>query len=114
MVTGRLIAVFISSIAVFAGAGPKARQPRAEAKVYTGCLDQREAGYVLTDDVEMKPFATLHGADGAATSDDNLLARFLGHRVRVEGRAEESREGGTVIRVRRITSLAETCETGQR
>jgi hypothetical protein len=77
---------------------------RPAGSVMTGCIDQRGEQYVLTGDKELNAVAILHG-DGF--SDDNF-ARYMGHKVSVEGTS--SREGETVtVRVRKITDIADSC-----
>jgi len=84
----------------------KAGKPaeKAATSTMTGCVDQRGDNYVLTGDKELNAFAVLHGE---GFSDDNF-ARYMGHKVSVEG--STSRDGENVtVKVKKITDLADTC-----
>jgi hypothetical protein len=80
----------------------KAKRQAAQAAV--GCLDQRGETYVLTGDRELRRMVTLQG-DGF--SDDNF-ARYLGHKVKIQGRLSEP--GSSVFKVREINTISETCK----
>jgi hypothetical protein len=79
-------------------------KPRPVTQAAVGCLDQRGETYVLTGDRELRRIVTLHG-DGF--SDDNF-ARYLGHKVKVQGRLAEP--GSSVFNVRDIVTISETCK----
>ena len=49
----------------------------------TGCVDERDGQYVLTNDTNLQPIARLQPAAGSA--DDNF-ARHMGHKVTVRGK----------------------------
>jgi hypothetical protein len=82
---------------------PSKTKPQT-AQAAVGCLDQRGETYVLTGDRELRRIVTLQG-DGF--SDDNF-ARYLGHKVKVQGRLSEP--GSSVFKVREITTISETCK----
>jgi hypothetical protein len=91
---------------------PCAEAPKSKAAgktaSLTGCIDERNAGkYVLVDPVRLNPVAELE-ADGFANEG---FAKHLGHKVVVKGREMEN-EGRTVLRVRSIEVMSETCEPG--
>jgi len=71
----------------------------------SGCIDQRDGIYVLTGDKELNAVAVLHGE---GFSDDNF-ARYVGHKVTVEGTVAKEGDSSTV-KVRKITDVADTCE----
>jgi len=70
----------------------------------TGCIDQRGENYVLTGDDELKKKAVLRGR---TFSDDNF-ARYLGHKVKVQGSAVTEGEDA-VINVDRIDDISGSC-----
>jgi hypothetical protein len=77
---------------------------KAAVSTMTGCIDQRGEQYVLTGDKELNAVAVLHGE---GFSDDNF-ARYMGHKVTLEGTS--SREGEALtVRVRKITDISDTC-----
>jgi hypothetical protein len=86
----------------------KARPKTAVTRSAIGCLDQRGETYVLAGDRELRRLVTLQG-DGF--SDDNF-ARYLGHKVKVQGRLSEP--GSSVFRVRDIATISETCKPDER
>ena len=88
-----------------AQAGSQGKRNEA-AQTFTGCLDQRDAHYYLTEETELKPVARLR-AEGA--TEDDWFAKHVGHRVRISGKASE-RDGARFIHVRRIQTIAETCQ----
>jgi hypothetical protein len=79
---------------------PNSRQATPKETAVTGCLDQRQEGYILSDSADMAKVITLKGK---AFSDDNF-ARFIGQKVTVHGTVE----GGT-MQVRKISKVADTC-----
>lgn len=85
-------------------ADPPKKAAKATTATLSGCVDQRDGIYVLTGDKELKAIADLHGA---GFSDDNF-ARYVGHRVKVEGTVAKEGEK-TTVKVRNITSIADVC-----
>ena len=89
-------------------AGKKTRKsapaPRQGATSITGCVDQRNDGYVLTGDGDMKPIMKLRWEG----DQDTMFARHVGHRVTVEG-AISSGETGQVLNVKKVTEVSDSC-----
>ena len=74
----------------------------------TGCVDEQDGRYVLTDDQSLAPVAELE-AEGFSREG---FAKHLGQKVTVQGR--KSVEGGRVVfQVRSITMLSETCSASK-
>jgi hypothetical protein len=101
--TGFAVLLLTASLASAQQRSAKPKPKRPAAQVAVGCLDQRGEAYVLTGDRELRRIVTLQG-DGF--SDDNF-ARYLGHKVKVQGRLSEP--GSSVLRVRDIATISETC-----
>jgi hypothetical protein len=88
-----------------AGCVLQAQAPqKTRASTLVGCLDQDADKFVLREEREMKKIATLEPVGFDITQ----FARFMGHRVKVEGRM---RPNEAVFEVRRIESVADTCES---
>ena len=102
----RIILLFSIAAALLGSPSPKAKKPAKPAAKFsmTGCVDQRDEKYVLTEDADLKRTATLKGG---ALSEDNL-ARFVGHKVRVEGSSEDV-AGGQTIAVDKVVDIADHC-----
>jgi hypothetical protein len=90
----------------FAAAQKRGEKKRATpAQSLTGCVDQKEANFILRDPQSVRQMAELHG-DGF--SDDNF-AKHLGHRVTVTGTLN-SEANPPVMKVREIKMISEICE----
>jgi len=113
----RTVAVFVvSTVALLpcsspcADSTPKSREsekakPAGQAQSSTGCIDERDAGkYMLVDPGKLEPIAQLE-ADGFPNEG---FAKYLGHKVVVKG-IESSQGGRSVIKVRSIVTVSETC-----
>ncbi|HLY20231.1 MAG TPA: hypothetical protein VKR61_23550 [Bryobacteraceae bacterium] len=74
----------------------------------TGCVDEREGQYVLTDDKNLQPTARLQPAAG--TPEDNF-ARHMGHKVTVRGKILKE-DPLPVITVEHLDTVSETCASG--
>ena len=83
---------------------PKTPPKSSAQATLTGCLDEQDGRYVLTDDREMKPIATLE-ADGFPTEG---FAKHMGHKVTVRG-TTSSDTPVPVFKVRSIETIAESC-----
>jgi hypothetical protein len=83
---------------------PADSKKKASGTSLTGCVDQQEGHYVLTDDRNLSPVADLE-ADGFPTEG---FAKHVGHKVTIRG---ISSSGGTrpVFKVRTIETVSETC-----
>ncbi len=88
------------------------KQEKAPAKPsdasLTGCVDEQNGHYILTDDKEMTPIANLE-ADGFAQEG---FAKHLGHKVTVRGTSSPGDPRPT-FKVRSITTVSETCAPQQ-
>ena len=91
----------------FAQNAPKKQKKKAvapQADSLTGCLDQKEGIYVLSEVKQLRPLAKLE----AVGFEQEGFAKFVGHQVTVTGKL--AGEGGTaVMKVRTIKSIAEFC-----
>jgi hypothetical protein len=88
--------------------GQQEKAPKKESKPsgasLTGCVDEQNGSYILTDDRELKTIATLV-ADGFPQEG---FAKHLGHKVTVRGTATPGDPTPT-FKVRSITMVSETC-----
>jgi len=77
---------------------------QAGASSLTGCVDQQDGHYVLTDDRTLKPIADL-APEGFPVEG---FAKHLGHKVTVRG---TSSAGGTrpLFKVRSIETVSDVC-----
>ncbi len=84
------------------------KQPKAPAKPagasMTGCVDEQDSRYVLTDDRTLNPIANLE-ADGFPTEG---FAKHMGHKVTVRGTSNPG-DPLPVFKVRSIETISETC-----
>jgi hypothetical protein len=80
------------------------KKQAASGSSLTGCVDEKDGHYVLTDDRNLSPVADLE-ADGFPTEG---FAKHVGHKVTVRGK---SRSGSIrpVFKVRSIETVSETC-----
>lgn len=83
---------------------PKRAPKGGDRVTMTGCIDQRGERYILTEDERLNKRAVLRGR---AFSDDNF-ARYVGHRVTVQGSSSPEGEE-RIISVDRLDDVAETC-----
>jgi hypothetical protein len=87
---------------------PKAQPKQAAVTSLTGCVDEQDSRYVLTDDRTLTPIANLQ-ADGFPTEG---FAKHMGHKVTVRGTSSP----GTpipVFKVRSIETISDTCAPQQ-
>lgn len=70
----------------------------------TGCVDEHDGRYILTDDRELKPIANLE-ADGFPQEG---FAKHLGHKVTVRGSSTPGDPRPT-FKVRSISLVSESC-----
>lgn len=88
--------------------GQQEKAPKKDAKQaetsLTGCVDEQDERYILTDDREIKPIANLE-ADGFPQEG---FAKHLGHKVTVRGVSSPGDPRPT-FKVRSITLVSETC-----
>lgn len=107
-----LLAALLLSVTPLSGGQQQKEQPKSQAKQgasMTGCIDQQDGIYVLTDVRNLAPIATLE-ADGFPTES---FAKHVGHHVTVRG---ASRTGSTlpVFKVRSIDTIRDTCGPQQK
>src|SRR5580698_3982909 len=86
-------------------ADPKQKaEPAGQMASLTGCVDEQEGKWVLVNDQTMAIIAKL-AADGFPTEG---FAKYMGHKVAVEGTAIGDGPGST-FKVRSIKTIRETC-----
>jgi hypothetical protein len=89
-------------------AAPQQNAPKKDAKPaassLTGCMDEENGSYILTDDKELKPIANLT-ADGFPQEG---FAKYLGHKVTVRGTSSPGDPRPT-FKVHSVTTLSESC-----
>ena len=78
--------------------------PKGQAATLTGCVDEQEGKWVLVNDQTMAIIAKL-AADGFPTEG---FAKYMGHKVTVQGTASAGGPGST-FKVRSIKTIRETC-----
>lgn len=112
MLVQTVLIVLLTALPVAAQADRNTREPRERdqsrerkeaqksATPMTGCVDQRGETYRLMPEGRTTGGTILRGR---AFSDDNF-ARYVGHKVSVEGSLE-----GDTLHVTKITKVAETC-----
>jgi hypothetical protein len=88
-------------------APPKKAPPSGTS--LTGCVDEQDGHYILTDDRELTPIANLE-ADGFPQEG---FAKHMGHKVTVRGTSSPGDPRPT-FKVRSITTVSETCAPQQR
>ena len=93
-------------------AAEKEQQPQKETKSQgasmTGCVDEQNGKYVLTNDTDLALIAILE-ADGFPTE---AFAKHMGHKVTVRGTVIP---GGTqpTFKVRSVAAVSDTCAPSQ-
>jgi hypothetical protein len=102
--------------AISSSAAPEPRQEKQDSKKdsksaassMTGCVDEQNGRYVLTNDTDLALVAILE-ADGFPTE---AFAKHMGHKVTVRG---TSIPGGTqpTFKVRMIVAVSDTCAPAQ-
>ena len=96
--------VLAMSLSAVAFQGSKTRKSAAKDSL-TGCVDQRDGQYVLTNDTNLQPIARLQPAAGSA--DDNF-ARHMGEKVTVKGRVEKG-DPLDLITVQSVETVSQSC-----
>jgi hypothetical protein len=88
-----------------AAASPQGKaQPAAKASL-TGCVDERDGQFVLTDDTDLHPTASLKPAAG---SPEDNFARHMGHKVTVRGVLSKG-DPLPIITVESVATVSRTC-----
>ena len=116
MTNRRIVSVMLSAIFVIgssaAALAEQEPQPQKESKSQsasmTGCVDEQNGRYVLTNDTDLALIAILE-ADGFPTE---AFAKHLGHKVTVRGTVIP---GGTqpTFKVRSVAAVSDTCSPSQ-
>jgi hypothetical protein len=79
-------------------------EPKGQTASLTGCVDEQEGKWVLVNDQTLAIIANL-AADGFPTEG---FAKYMGHKVTVQGTASTGGPGST-FKVRSIKTISETC-----
>ena len=89
-----------------AGSQRSGKTERSAAKdSLTGCVDERDGQYMLTNDTDLRPVARLQPAAG---SPEDNFAKHVGHKVTVRGKL--SKEGPLpLMTVQSIVTVSEAC-----
>jgi hypothetical protein len=100
-----IMAVLMLALGV-AAAPPQSAKARPAAKAsLTGCIDEHDGQYVLTNDTNLQPTARLKPAAG---SPEDNFARHMGQKVTVKG-ALSNEEPLPIMTVDSIDIVSQTC-----
>jgi hypothetical protein len=100
-----LLSLLIFSVCVTA-APPQSGKTKPGAKAsLTGCIDERDGQYVLTNDTNLQPTARLQPAAG---SPEDNFARHMGHKVKVQGVLSKEEPLPTMT-VESVETVSQTC-----
>jgi len=100
-----LLGLLMLTVCVAAAAPQSAKTPPAAKASLTGCVDERDGQYVLTNDTDLQPIARLQPAAG---SPQDNFARHMGHKVTVRGAL--SKEGPLpIMTVESVKGVSDTC-----
>ncbi len=102
----RIVGILVLAVGMQIAPAQTGKNQRSAAKdSLTGCVDERDGQYVLTNDTDLKPIARLLPAAGSA--EDNF-ARHMGHKVAVKGKL--SKEAALpVMTVESVETVSEAC-----
>jgi hypothetical protein len=96
--------MFAGSLAAVPPQAGQTERPAAKASL-TGCVDERDGQYLLTNDTDLQPKARLQPAAGSA--EDNF-AKHMGHKVTVRGKVSKETPL-PVMTVESIEKISEEC-----
>lgn len=82
-----------------------AQSSKTKKASLTGCVDQHDGEYVLTNDTDLQPAARLRPTAGSA--DDNF-AKHVGEKVTVQGRLADG-QPLPVLTVDSLKTVSHTC-----
>ena len=100
-----LITILMLAVGL-AAASPQAGKVKPAAKAsLTGCVDEHDGQYMLTNDTNLQPTARLKPAAG---SPEDNFARFMGQKVTVKG-ALSKEEPLPVMTVESVQTVSQTC-----
>jgi hypothetical protein len=87
-----------------AAQAPRKKTPAPKPETLSGCVDQKQGKYVLTDDSMLKTLALLEWVD----QDQENFARYVGHKVTVTGR-RDPRSDPPVFKVAALKNVSDVC-----
>lgn len=97
---------FLMLTVCVAAAAPQSAKARPAAKAsLTGCVDERDGQYVLTNDTNLQPSARLKPAAG---SPEDNFARHVGHKVKMRGVLSKE-DPLPIMTVESVETVSETC-----
>jgi|HubBroStandDraft_1064217.scaffolds.fasta_scaffold30106_2 hypothetical protein len=100
-----LMALLMLAVSVAAAPQqPGNAKPAAKASL-TGCVDERDGQYVLTNDTNLQPTARLQPAAG---SPEDNFARHMGHKVTVRGVLSKA-DPLPIMTVQSVETVSQTC-----
>ncbi len=102
---GKLLAWVLVGVSVAIAAPQSAKPKPANKTSMTGCVDEHDGQYILTNDTNLQPTATLQPAAG---SPEDNFARHMGHKVTVRGTLSKT-DTLPVITVDSVATVSETC-----
>jgi len=82
-----------------------AQAGRTAKNSLTGCVDERNGEFVLTNDTDLRPTARLHPLAG---SPQDNFARHVGEKVTVRGKISDDKPL-PVITVESLKTVSQTC-----
>ena len=89
-----------------ASAAPQSGKAKPAAKAsLTGCVDERDGEYVLTNDTNLESTARLKPAAG---SPEDNFAKHVGHKVKVRG-VLSKQDPLPIMTVESVETVSETC-----
>jgi hypothetical protein len=100
--TRHFLGILFLAVCVQAQTG-ETRKPGKES--LTGCVDERDGQYVLTNDTNLQTVARLQPEAG--TADDNF-AKHVGHKVTVQGKLSRE-DAPPVMTVQSVVPVSDTC-----
>lgn len=101
---GLLAVLVLVGGGAFAQSRPARSQSAAKATL-TGCVDERDGEYVLTNDTNLQPTARLKPAAG---SPEDNFARHVGHKVKLQGMLSKE-DPLPILTVEKVAVVSETC-----
>lgn len=98
-----LLLMLAAGVAAATSQSGKTR-PAAKASL-TGCVDEHDGQYLLTNDTNLQPTARLQPAAG---SPEDNFARHMGHKVTVRGVLSKN-DQLPVMTVESVETVSQTC-----